>query len=280
MMRRVVSGSNGSANGSANGWPQKPDSLHQNENNGHRSILPSFKGHQINQNGGRLGSPIRPGSSGRLGSPPRRGSKAFHRNFLKGVISRSKVVIFVFQVLLVITFLTIFLASRPIFVLDSYKVVFQAEPGILIPFKPTGRLHPITVDIGHMGIHSKGEITGISRSAKSVRRINGIKVEIPKVVTDPSRFYQYFDSNDETHGEIMKHMEMRPSNVIGDCVPMQDWQTSFYPTCNGFHEISISDDFSWSASVFGTKGFFRLAWKVEKLIPFPMAQAVVMKTLK
>lgn len=280
MMRRSISGSNGSANGSANGWSQKPDSLHQNENNGHRSILPSFKGHQINQNGGRLGSPVRSGSSGSLGSPPRRGTRTFHRNFLKVVMSRSKVVIFVFQVLIVVTFLTMFLARRPIFFSDNRKVLFQSEADILIPFKPTGLLHPITVDIGYMGIHCKGEITGISRSDKPIQRINGIKVEIPKVVTDPSRFYQYLDSNDETHDEIMKHMEMRPSNIIGDCVPMQDWQTSFYPTCNGFHEILISDDFSWSASIFGTKGFFRLAWKLEKLIPFPMAQAVVMKTLK
>ena len=107
------------------------------------------------------------------------------------------------------------------------------------------------------------------------------KVEsIASEQTDPSQLYPLMDSNDEKDREIMKHMEMRPPTIQGDCVPMQEWQTGYYPTCNMFHDMNMVDDRVWDTDLFGTKGYFRMAWKVERRAPFPDAEGVVMKTLK
>lgn len=98
--------------------------------------------------------------------------------------------------------------------------------------------------------------------------------------TDPSQLYQLLDSSDEADYDVMKHMEMRPPSQEGDCVPMQEWQTKYYPTCNSFHEMFMPDDRIWNATLVGTKGYFRVAWKVERYRPFPSMEAIVLKTLK
>ena len=98
--------------------------------------------------------------------------------------------------------------------------------------------------------------------------------------TDPSQLYQFLDSSDEEDHEIMQHMEMRPPEEEGSCVPMQDWQRKYYPTCNDLHEVFIGDDKVWNTTLVGTKGYFRVAWKVERNRPYPSEEAIVLKTLK
>lgn len=96
--------------------------------------------------------------------------------------------------------------------------------------------------------------------------------------TDNTQLYPILDSSDER----LARMELREPYSDDECVPMQDWQTTFHPLCNGMHEISMEsmgkNDGS-DISLFGTKGFWRYAWRldsqnVEKL------DTVVLKTLK
>jgi hypothetical protein len=88
-----------------------------------------------------------------------------------------------------------------------------------------------------------------------------------------------------------------------DCVPMDDWQTTFHPTCNGFHENSMKEDLlkvemAKSTKLISDKGFWRHAWEViDPLMPYSKeyeaepvetrfdggpghAQSIVLKTVK
>ena len=40
------------------------------------------------------------------------------------------------------------------------------------------------------------------------------------------------------------------------------------------------DDKVWNTTLVGTKGYFRVAWKVERNRPYPSEEAIVLKTLK
>lgn len=61
------------------------------------------------------------------------------------------------------------------------------------------------------------------------------KVQVyPSDFTDITQLYGILDSGDER----MKTMELREPLVQGECVPMQEWQTTFHPTCNGMHEVT------------------------------------------
>uniref|UniRef100_A0A7S1D763 Protein kinase domain-containing protein n=1 Tax=Cyclophora tenuis TaxID=216820 RepID=A0A7S1D763_CYCTE len=84
-------------------------------------------------------------------------------------------------------------------------------------------------------------------------------------------------------------MEIREPLSQGECVPMQEWQTTYHPSCNGMHEVALDhmgtnnnlsgDDFT----LFGTKGFWRNAWKVDVLGGKQLAkerETIVLKTLK
>lgn len=109
------------------------------------------------------------------------------------------------------------------------------------------------------------------------------KVQLyPSDFTDNTQLYGILDSNDER----MKTMELREPLVQGECVPMKEWQTTFHPTCNGMHEVDIShagenngEDFH----LFGTKGYWRHAWRLDLLNGKNHSgerDTVVLKTLK
>jgi hypothetical protein len=95
----------------------------------------------------------------------------------------------------------------------------------------------------------------------------------PADYTDSTQLYSVLDSGDE---RVRKSMEMREPYVQGECVPMQDWQTTFHPSCNHVHALSLDrmgrneDPSSISSDgdgfeLFGTKGFWRNAWKVVQV---------------
>jgi hypothetical protein len=98
----------------------------------------------------------------------------------------------------------------------------------------------------------------------------------PADFTDSTQLYPILDSDDER----LSHMEIKEPYSTDECVPMQDWQTTFHPSCNEMHELPLStlgagDDMDFN--LFGTKGFWRNAWKVD----FQDNQnTVVLKTLK
>ena len=100
--------------------------------------------------------------------------------------------------------------------------------------------------------------------------------QYPADFTDQTQLYPFLDSNDER----VKGMELRKPYVDRDCVPMADWQTTFHPSCNAVHELGLAEiggnpekDFD----LFGKKGYWRNAWKVEMN---QRNDVFVLKTLK
>jgi hypothetical protein len=123
----------------------------------------------------------------------------------------------------------------------------------------------------------------------------------PADFTDNTQLYGVLSSDDER----LSRMEIRAPYSKGECVPMQEWQTTFHPSCNGMHELAldtigaVSDSDSkergstalafakllggLDAQLFGTKGFWRYAWKLTMdnyNSPKVSKDMIVLKTLK
>lgn len=104
----------------------------------------------------------------------------------------------------------------------------------------------------------------------------------PADFTDNTQLYSILDSADER----VKSMELRDPYEQGECVPMQDWQTTFHPSCNVVHELGladIGDENGDDALLFGTNGYWRNAWKVDLLggrNHLKDRDTIVLKTLK
>jgi hypothetical protein len=112
----------------------------------------------------------------------------------------------------------------------------------------------------------------------SVKRVSQKIKKYPADFTDNTQLYGILSSDDER----LNRMEMRDSYSRNECVPMQKWQTAYQPSCNGMHELALQtlgatagtkEDNSHkrgkigmveglNATLFGTKGFWRYAWKV------------------
>jgi len=106
----------------------------------------------------------------------------------------------------------------------------------------------------------------------------------PAEFTDNTQLYSILDSSDERVGSTM---EMREPFVTEECVPMQEWQTTFNPSCNGMHELDMpgmgdrrtEDDIT----LFGMKGFWRNAWRYDSIgghNEVDERDTVVLKTLR
>lgn len=104
----------------------------------------------------------------------------------------------------------------------------------------------------------------------------------PAEFTDNTQFYGEFESSDER----LRKMEMRAPYSEGECVPMQDWQTTFHPFCNGVHELGVEylgeTSTETNVQLFGTKGYWRYAWRLDlrKQDRKRYGDTVVLKTLK
>lgn len=104
----------------------------------------------------------------------------------------------------------------------------------------------------------------------------------PSDFTDNTQLYGVLESDDER----LSRMELRDPYSDEHCVPMQEWQTTFHPSCNGMHEMALDhmgSDVDNDANLFGTKGFWRNAWKVDILGNHHRSEdreTVVLKTLK
>jgi hypothetical protein len=84
----------------------------------------------------------------------------------------------------------------------------------------------------------------------------------PADFTDNTQLYPILDSSDER----LARMERREPYSEGECVPMKEWQTTFYPVCNGMHELGVEylgEENGDDALLFGTKGYWRNAWKLD-----------------
>ena len=110
--------------------------------------------------------------------------------------------------------------------------------------------------------------------------------QYPSDFTDNTQLYSILDSDDER----LSRMERREPHSDGECVPMQDWQTTFHPSCNGMHELSIENSVGSDShydgddvQLFGTKGYWRNAWRLDLLQGSSQHEdrdTVVLKTLK
>ena len=107
----------------------------------------------------------------------------------------------------------------------------------------------------------------------------------PAQFSDNTQFYPVIDSGDDVRAH---RMEMRPPYEDEECEPMSDWQTTYNPSCNGIHEIDVESGSNGKEGkgleLFGTKGFWRNAWKLDlpshNYTTADQTDALVLKTLK
>ena len=140
------------------------------------------------------------------------------------------------------------LEVKPQFEMNDRKIYYPSKPSDNAKGKT---IHPRTIML--------------DPAVKQVSR----KIEIyPADFTDNTQFYGLLDSDDER----LNRMEIREPYSKDECVPMQEWQTAYQPSCNGMHELAlqtlgessknIGNPEGMDATLFGTKGFWRYAWKL------------------
>jgi len=126
---------------------------------------------------------------------------------------------------------------------------------------------------------STKRVVFIHDSIKNVMKQRKIQL-YPPPFTDNTQLYGVLDSDDER----IKTMEIREPLEKGECVPMQDWQKTFYPSCNSMHEYNLAglgQESGVDFDLFGTKGYWRNAWRVEAPGEHESQRdTVVLKTLK
>lgn len=104
----------------------------------------------------------------------------------------------------------------------------------------------------------------------------------PAEFTDNTQYYGLYDSDDER----LNQMEVREPYANDECVPMQDWQVTYHPSCNGMHETALENmglHAENDAHLFGTKGYWRNAWRLDLLgghHHLEDREKIVLKTLK
>jgi len=95
----------------------------------------------------------------------------------------------------------------------------------------------------------------------------------PAEQTDETQLYPEIDSSDPPYNETMLYRSFPPregdyfigteKDVGVGCHPVADWQSTFHPTCNSFHDINagiamISDRMSFLGA-----GHWRRAWSLD-----------------
>lgn len=105
----------------------------------------------------------------------------------------------------------------------------------------------------------------------------------PFEFSDNTQYYPVIDSDDER----ARKMELRQPYEDETCAPMHDWQVTYHPSCNGMHELDAENGHNEregkDLELFGTKGFWRHAWRLD--LPGPRRRrdepdSFVLKTLK
>ena len=102
----------------------------------------------------------------------------------------------------------------------------------------------------------------------------GRKVKIyPAKQTDETQLYPQIDSADPPFNETMLVRSFPPQkgdyflgserDVGVGCHPMADWQSTFHPTCNSFHDIDAGDAMQHNALSFLGAGHWRGAWSLR-----------------
>ena len=89
------------------------------------------------------------------------------------------------------------------------------------------------------------------------------KVQLfPSEYSDATQTYPETESNDISDDSKMEMKVFPKHESQEECVPMAEWQSTFYPTCSMFHEIDMSLALrSSSISLISSKGHWRDAWE-------------------
>ena len=102
---------------------------------------------------------------------------------------------------------------------------------------------------------------------------NGIKVRsfkryidrYPAVFSDNTQLYGIRSSDDEA----LSKMEIADTLNSDECVPMNEWQMAYYPSCNEIHALDIKnldgDIMGETISLLGTKGYWRNVVRLGKV---------------
>lgn len=130
--------------------------------------------------------------------------------------------------------------------------------------------------------------TSATGSKRNVGRKRRRQVELyPADYSDVTQAYPTADSSDFPFNDTIKRRDFPPSPSSDDddgkrteakaqkCVPMAEWQTTFYPTCNAFHEMDAGrqligpdgrgKDIRWLAGAeveYLGSGSWRDAWRI------------------
>lgn len=154
---------------------------------------------------------------------------------------------------------------------DDEKPTFvhKSFPQVKRPTKAILKIHqyplPHYNDSSATTNNGSPRIFFLDKQVVSAKNRQHTKVEqYPSDRTDDTQLYPFTDSNDEP---VKSSMERRIPIEHGDCKPLHDWQTSFYPSCNSVHELGIVESMGKRSSsqfkLFGTKGYWRNAWRVD-----------------
>jgi hypothetical protein len=86
--------------------------------------------------------------------------------------------------------------------------------------------------------------------------------QYPSEYSDVTQRYPHMDSGDQAFKKGILPVQFLVNPYENDeCVPFSDWQTSHAPSCNNFHEMDLISKNQFT--LFGTKGYWRHAWKVR-----------------
>lgn len=169
----------------------------------------------------------------------------------------------------------------------------SAVTGVIYPNDLIVRIEPVFTSIDR-NLYSQGLGTADESGRPRIVTLDSFSSEIvqsthmsvqqyPADFTDSTQLYSIYDSGDER----ISTMEMRAPFMKDECVPMQEWQTTFNPFCNGMHELDMAgigdnrneDDFK----LFGMNGFWRNAWRYDSTsghTDLSERDTVVLKTLR
>jgi hypothetical protein len=145
-----------------------------------------------------------------------------------------------------------------------------------------------TRSVNHKRTHTKftGRVVSLDEQksfGQTLAHDRRIK-QYPADFTDNTQLYSILSSSDER----LNGLERREPYSNGECVPMQEWQTTFYPVCNFMHEIGMESTLGTPKTgddvhLFGTNGYWRNAWRLDLVGGSNKVEdrdTVVLKTLK
>ena len=89
-----------------------------------------------------------------------------------------------------------------------------------------------------------------------VHRVKELEL-YPTTFSDSTQLYGVLDSGDPE----LSQMEPIIDELDKECTPIDEWQSKYYPSCNGMHELDLVS--LKEVKMVGKKGYWRNAWKID-----------------